>query len=148
MPSTILNMSVMTSEDIFNACQGSTTQEAQLTCIVDQLLQQDQNDQDYSSAILLVFSAALVFFMQAGFAMVCAGAVRKKNVQNTMLKNLLDAVSTRTRCDTFDCVDVFACFCFASFRGSLAHQSHSKSYSALLRMILLLLLLLYGSNEF
>ena len=29
--------------------------------------------------------------MQAGFAMVCAGAVRKKNVQNTMLKNLLDA---------------------------------------------------------
>ena len=34
---------------------------------------------------------ALVFFMQAGFAMLCAGAVRKKNVQNTMLKNLLDA---------------------------------------------------------
>lgn len=25
--------------------------------------------------------------------MLCAGAVRKKNVQNTMLKNLLDAVS-------------------------------------------------------
>ena len=29
--------------------------------------------------------------MQAGFAMLCAGAVRKKNVGNTMLKNLLDA---------------------------------------------------------
>jgi ammonium transporter, Amt family len=29
--------------------------------------------------------------MQSGFAMLCAGAVRKKNVQNTMLKNLLDA---------------------------------------------------------
>jgi ammonium transporter, Amt family len=29
--------------------------------------------------------------MQAGFAMVCAGAVRRKNTQNTMLKNLLDA---------------------------------------------------------
>jgi Amt family ammonium transporter len=29
--------------------------------------------------------------MQAGFAMVCAGAVRRKNLQNTMLKNLLDA---------------------------------------------------------
>jgi len=28
--------------------------------------------------------------MQAGFAMVCAGSVRKKNVQNTTLKNLLD----------------------------------------------------------
>jgi hypothetical protein len=25
--------------------------------------------------------------------MLCAGAVRRKNVQNTMLKNLLDAVS-------------------------------------------------------
>ena len=29
--------------------------------------------------------------MQSGFAMLCAGAVRKKNVGNTMLKNLLDA---------------------------------------------------------
>jgi ammonium transporter, Amt family len=29
--------------------------------------------------------------MQAGFAMLCAGCVQLKNVQNTMLKNLLDA---------------------------------------------------------
>jgi Ammonium Transporter Family len=29
--------------------------------------------------------------MQAGFAMVCAGAVRRKNTRNSMLKNLLDA---------------------------------------------------------
>jgi Amt family ammonium transporter len=28
---------------------------------------------------------------QAGFAMLCAGCVRKKNVMNTMLKNFLDA---------------------------------------------------------
>jgi ammonium transporter, Amt family len=40
---------------------------------------------------LLVVTGALVFFMQAGFAMLCAGCVRKKNVQNTMLKNVLDA---------------------------------------------------------
>jgi Amt family ammonium transporter len=33
----------------------------------------------------------MIFFMQAGFATLCAGAVRIKNVQNTMLKNLLDA---------------------------------------------------------
>lgn len=39
----------------------------------------------------LVIAGALVFFMQAGFAMLCAGAVRKKNVNNTLLKNLLDA---------------------------------------------------------
>jgi len=39
----------------------------------------------------IVFATALVFFMQAGFAMICAGVVRSKNVRNTMLKNLLDA---------------------------------------------------------
>ena len=39
----------------------------------------------------LVYSASLVFFMQAGFAMLCAGCVRPKNVQNTIMKNLLDA---------------------------------------------------------
>jgi hypothetical protein len=32
---------------------------------------------------LLVFAGGLMFMMQAGFAMVCAGAVRKKNVQNS-----------------------------------------------------------------
>ena len=33
---------------------------------------------------LLILTGALVFFMQAGFAMVCAGAIRKKNVKNTV----------------------------------------------------------------
>lgn len=36
---------------------------------------------------LLVLTGALVFFMQAGFAMVCAGAIRKKNVNNTVRDN-------------------------------------------------------------
>ena len=39
----------------------------------------------------LSFAAILVLFMQTGFAMVCAGCVRINNVQNTLLKNLLDA---------------------------------------------------------
>jgi Amt family ammonium transporter len=39
----------------------------------------------------LLFAGALVFSMQAGFAMLCAGSVRQKNVKNIMLKNLLDA---------------------------------------------------------
>jgi Amt family ammonium transporter len=39
----------------------------------------------------LLFSATFVFLMQAGFAMLCAGSVRQKNVKNIMLKNILDA---------------------------------------------------------
>lgn len=103
-------MPVIASEDIFNACVDSGSQEEQLQCVIDQLLQQDQADENFASTIALVFSAALVFFMQAGFAMVCAGAVRKKNVQNTMLKNLLDAVSHQQYMPFWSFVDVcFAC---------------------------------------
>jgi ammonium transporter, Amt family len=43
---------------------------------------------------LLLLCGALIFIMQVGFAMLCAGAVRKKNLQNTMLKNLLDAIGS------------------------------------------------------
>ena len=32
---------------------------------------------------LLIICGALVFFMQTGFAMICAGCVRKKNMNNT-----------------------------------------------------------------
>jgi Amt family ammonium transporter len=39
----------------------------------------------------LLFASIIMFTMQAGFAMLCAGSVRKKNVQNTLMKNLLDA---------------------------------------------------------
>lgn len=39
----------------------------------------------------LLTVGVLVFFMQAGFAMLCAGSVRQKNVKNIMLKNILDA---------------------------------------------------------
>ena len=34
---------------------------------------------------------AFIFLMQCGFAMLCAGSVRQKNVKNIMLKNILDA---------------------------------------------------------
>lgn len=36
-------------------------------------------------------SGYMVFFMQAGFAMLCAGSVRAKNAKNIILLNLLDA---------------------------------------------------------
>ncbi|KAF8010637.1 hypothetical protein BT93_J1322 [Corymbia citriodora subsp. variegata] len=40
----------------------------------------------------LLFSAYLVFVMQLGFAMPCAGSVHAKNAMNIMLTNMVDAV--------------------------------------------------------
>jgi len=45
---------------------------------------------DVDGAFMLS-NAYLVFFMQAGFAMLCAGSVRSKNCMNILLKNVLDA---------------------------------------------------------
>ncbi|KAK9940761.1 hypothetical protein M0R45_017403 [Rubus argutus] len=44
------------------------------------------------NAMYLLFSAYLVFVMQLGFAMLCAGSVRAKNAMNIMLTNVVDAV--------------------------------------------------------
>lgn len=44
-----------------------------------------------TDTFFLLWAGATVFLMQAGFAMLCAGSVRNKNVKNIMLKNLLDA---------------------------------------------------------
>lgn len=44
------------------------------------------------NAVYLLFSAYLVFVMQLGFAMLCAGSVRAKNALNIMLTNVVDAV--------------------------------------------------------
>ena len=78
--------------------QNTGNVEGLLICLTNRLLEQDkvaQNDTDRNARVIsnitILLSAALVFFMQAGFAMVCAGAVRRKNLHNTMLKNLLDA---------------------------------------------------------
>jgi len=38
----------------------------------------------------LIICGAMVMFMQAGFAMLCAGSCRAKNVQNILLKNVTD----------------------------------------------------------
>ena len=38
----------------------------------------------------LLYCGVLVFLMQAGFAMLCAGSIRAKNAQNILMKNLMD----------------------------------------------------------
>jgi len=43
-----------------------------------------------NDCIWLILCGALVMFMQAGFAMLEAGVVRLKNVQNILMKNLMD----------------------------------------------------------
>jgi Ammonium Transporter Family len=62
-----------------------------LQCISDTFQQQETDRKTDLHAFLFVVAGAMIFFMQAGFAMLCAGSVRIKNVTNTMLKNLLDA---------------------------------------------------------
>jgi Amt family ammonium transporter len=81
-----------TSTNAYGTCsvqlgENSSAKEL-LECVSDYLQNQEA---PFSSTLVLTFAGAIVFLMQAGFAMVCAGAVRTKNVQNAMLKNLLDA---------------------------------------------------------
>ncbi len=82
------------ANSVFEECQassGSGDATEVLQCVSDQF----QNDMDFKTKdlndFLLILAGAMIFFMQSGFAMLCAGSVRLKNVQNTMLKNLLDA---------------------------------------------------------
>jgi len=43
-----------------------------------------------TDTLWIMISAFLVFFMQAGFAMLEMGTVRSKNAQNILIKNMLD----------------------------------------------------------
>jgi ammonium transporter, Amt family len=60
--------------------------------------------------------------MQAGFAMLCAGSVRKKNTQNTMLKNLLDACGAAV---AYFCVGY--AFAFGGDKTPSAWTDHSAT---------------------
>ena len=77
---------------VYELCinQG-TGDDSLLECIANTLDTGQQTSNYNADLFFLILAAALIFFMQAGFAMLCAGSVRLKNVQNTMLKNLLDA---------------------------------------------------------
>eukprot|EP00580_Thalassiosira_gravida_P013441 CAMPEP_0201682522 /NCGR_PEP_ID=MMETSP0494-20130426/51660_1 /ASSEMBLY_ACC=CAM_ASM_000839 /TAXON_ID=420259 /ORGANISM="Thalassiosira gravida, Strain GMp14c1" /LENGTH=604 /DNA_ID=CAMNT_0048166281 /DNA_START=111 /DNA_END=1925 /DNA_ORIENTATION=- len=70
---------------------SSPTTEALLECISNTFDTTHQNTNASIDTFFLLYAASLIFFMQTGFAMICAGCVRINNVQNTLLKNLLDA---------------------------------------------------------
>jgi len=61
-----------------------------LQCVAAEFQQTQEILISTTNVFFLIYAASLVFFMQTGFAMICSGCVRKNNVQNTMLKNLLD----------------------------------------------------------
>jgi Amt family ammonium transporter len=69
------------------SCSSASTQTDIVKC-VEYYVEANSNS---LNTFWLIFGGALVFFMQCGFAMLCAGCVRTKNVKNIMLKNLLDA---------------------------------------------------------
>jgi Amt family ammonium transporter len=90
--------------DVYEQCQAAAAAAAQqdaggqdgvvLQCVAEAITANNQGTFEFTRTFFLILAAALVFYMQAGFAMLCAGCVRKKNVQNTMVKNLMDACSS------------------------------------------------------
>eukprot|EP00586_Coscinodiscus_wailesii_P019596 CAMPEP_0172505338 /NCGR_PEP_ID=MMETSP1066-20121228/185578_1 /TAXON_ID=671091 /ORGANISM="Coscinodiscus wailesii, Strain CCMP2513" /LENGTH=493 /DNA_ID=CAMNT_0013281907 /DNA_START=44 /DNA_END=1522 /DNA_ORIENTATION=+ len=81
--------------DLVSSCSASypsaEDELERLQCVVDGIRNEHRGVSAGLDAFFLIFASSLMFFMQGGFAMLCAGCVRKKNVQNTLLKNLLDA---------------------------------------------------------
>jgi len=69
-------------------CNTTDTDEGSAICDLQSKINGIEGGVD---TFFLLFAGALVFLMQSGFAMLCAGSVRQKNVKNIMLKNLLDA---------------------------------------------------------
>jgi len=85
-------MSRLAKPSIYESCHAlvdpSASELDQLASTLQCIGQSNANSID---VFFLIYASSLVFFMQAGFAMLCAGCVQLKNVQNSMLKNLLDA---------------------------------------------------------
>jgi ammonium transporter, Amt family len=80
---------------LFSQCyenQGSNgTLDDVMLCVTQGLEEQQAAFYLDTRHWLLVLCGSMVFLMQGGFAMLCAGCVRRKNVSNTLLKNVLDA---------------------------------------------------------
>ena len=61
----------MSSSGVYNSCLADLGEEASDRALMECLAEGFSNDSSraYSRSVLLVLAAALVFFMQAGFAM-------------------------------------------------------------------------------
>ncbi|GKY93678.1 hypothetical protein MPSEU_000335100 [Mayamaea pseudoterrestris] len=90
----------MSGSSIFETCLAqfpdtSSQLSELLGCVSDQNEQANlsaaQNVADGVNSFFILFGGALVFMMQAGFAMLCAGSIRAKNTRNVILWNLLDS---------------------------------------------------------
>lgn len=90
---------------IYDTCldKATTGGVVMLECVVNELeLGQNSNAED-SNTWFTIFAAALIFFMQAGFAMLCAGSVRVKNV-GTYMYDTMRYYAIRTRIAALRCV--------------------------------------------
>lgn len=72
---------------------NETTTEEQIEGILSRLkvVEEDKLDTQDADAFWLLFGMILVFFMQAGFAMLEVGSVQVKNTKNILIKNIFDA---------------------------------------------------------
>lgn len=89
-----------------------------MQCVSDTYQDTQESREASLRSFLLLICGGMIFFMQSGFAMMCAGSVRLKNVQNTMLKNLLDACGAAL-------AFYFVGYAFA-FGGDLANSNASS----------------------
>jgi Ammonium Transporter Family len=83
----------MSKSSLFGSCfatyEGDTV--AVLQCVAETIDSHTTNQEASIRSWLLTFAGTIIFLMQLGFAMLCAGCVRRKNISNTLLKNVLDA---------------------------------------------------------
>ena len=83
------------SADASNASDASAaaapTADALLRCVAAAANAWAGHTDAVRDAFFLLYAASLVFFMQIGFAMICAGCVWVNKVQNTLLKSFLNA---------------------------------------------------------
>lgn len=84
----------MSDSTVYETCSNKFTTDQLdrlLSCIADGSQAKSADLASGLNSFYLIFAGALVFFMQTGFAMLCAGSIRSKNVKNVLLWNLLDS---------------------------------------------------------